>query len=100
MKLRVYSIYDEKAQAYLEPVYFNHVGEVVRMFTSVVNNPKSNISLYPEDYTLYQLGEYDNVAGVFNNLKAPLFVARATDLKKVDNQMEMPLEDKRKERVQ
>lgn len=82
MKQKVYSLFDKKANAYLTPVYFSNAAEANRMLQTVVQTSDNNISRYPEDFVLYQLGEYDNSSGRFTSLDTPLFVSNATSYKK------------------
>lgn len=79
MKQKVYSIFDEKAKAYARPFYFNHHGEALRAFESVVTGKESDISKFPGDYKLYHLGEFDNLSGKFVSLREPVFLANASD---------------------
>lgn len=84
MKQKVYSLFDKKANAYLTPVYFNEVGEASRMLATVVQTADNNISRYPEDFSLYQLGTFDQESGKLESLKQPLFVANAVEYKQTD----------------
>ena len=73
----VLSVYDAKAEAYLQPFYMKTKGEAIRAFMSVVNDGQSSFSKYPEDYTLFILGEWDEDKGVISqkNVKEPLGTA-------------------------
>lgn len=63
MKRPVLAIYDSKAELYGEPIVAVAVGQVVREFSDRVSDGKSDYSRHPEDYTLFQIGEYDDVEG-------------------------------------
>ncbi len=60
MKLNIFTIYDNKAKAFLPPFYARTKGEAIRSFQSTVNDPTSNMNKYPGDFALFQLGEFDD----------------------------------------
>lgn len=60
MILKIFTIHDAKSEAYLTPIYFRTKGEAIRAFTATVNDETSNFSKNPEDFTLFELGEYDD----------------------------------------
>lgn len=58
MQLEIYSIFDMKAKAYLQP-FFMHNGEMAqREFTNVINDPSTRFGRNPEDYQLFHLGSF------------------------------------------
>jgi hypothetical protein len=69
----VFASYDRAAQCYMQPFFAPHAGVAVRGFTDAIKSPKrdSDISLHPDDFDLYELGEFDNVDGIFALHKAP-----------------------------
>lgn len=72
MVRNVFAIFDEKAGAFLQPIFLNTVGMAIRAVTDAVNNPESEFSSHSGDYTLFHLAEYDDNTGEFNNVKKPL----------------------------
>jgi len=72
MKLVVFSIYDSKSHIYEKPFYMNHRMEALRAFESTVNDPNTSINKWPEDFTLFELGTYENITGTFELLPTPL----------------------------
>lgn len=68
---KVYCVYDSKAELFHKPVFLKTHGEAMRMWIDVVNDPSSPISKHAEDYTLFELGEFDDEKGFFNNLQTP-----------------------------
>lgn len=83
MKLKVFSIFDEKAQVYSNPFFMPHVGQASRSFGDLVSDTSTQVCKHPEDFKLYQLAEYDDVSGHFDSLKVPLFICNASDFKEV-----------------
>ncbi len=60
MIIKVFTVYDSKAEAYLQPFYSQSKGSAIRSFQEAVNDPKSNIGKYPADFTLFELGSFDD----------------------------------------
>lgn len=81
MVLKVYSVYDEKAQAYHTPYFFPNDGIAQRGFSDVAMDQKTEICRHKEDYSLYLIGEYDNTSAVLTPIIPPVLKARASDYK-------------------
>ena len=67
----VTAIYDSKCEAYSAPSLFKTRGEAMRAWIEAVKDEKSPMFKHPEDYTMFEIGTYDEEKGVFNNSKAP-----------------------------
>jgi len=61
MKKIIFSVYDEKAEAFLQPFFLDTKGLAIRAIVDCMNDPKHNFSMHSSDYTLFQLGEFDQV---------------------------------------
>lgn len=81
-KLLVYSVYDSKVQLFAQPFFMRTKGEALRGWIDVANDPKTNICKYPEDYSLFELGEYEEESGSFKNHQAPVNMGMAAQYKK------------------
>lgn len=66
----VFAVHDAKAEAYLPPFLMPKVGQATRVFADCVNSPDHQFSANPEDYTLFQLGDFDVEKGEFLLLRA------------------------------
>lgn len=60
MELKIFAVRDEKAQAFMDPFVVPHVGQATRSFQDASSNDRSPINKHPEDYTLFQIGTFDN----------------------------------------
>lgn len=81
MKVSVYSFFDSAASAFMKPFYVHGDGEAVRIFQSAINaDDKNNMSLYPQQFTLFKLGEFDDKNASFKLLDAPLSIALGVEL--------------------
>jgi len=65
MITKVVAIFDKKTKCFTPPYHSKTKGEALRSFMEIVKNPQTLINKYPEDYTLYLLGEFDDNLGQF-----------------------------------
>lgn len=82
MKLKAYSIRDTKGEIFHAPFYQPTYGLAERHFESAVNDPRSTINQFPEDFDLYYVGEYDDQTGKFETPPTPEHQIKAVQLKK------------------
>jgi lipoprotein signal peptidase len=66
MIVKIFSIYDSKAEAYNSPFYMQTQSLAIRAFTDEANNVDSQIGKHPADFTLFYMGEYDDHTASFN----------------------------------
>lgn len=57
--LEVFTVFDEKAKAFLAPFTARSAPEAVRMFTDTAMDPVSMIAKHPSDFTLFRIGSFD-----------------------------------------
>jgi len=76
MEWKVVAVQDAKAGIFKKPSYGVHLGEILRDWEMVVNDPQNIMNKFPEDFALYQLGVYDDVEGTFTLNKMQLSTAR------------------------
>lgn len=67
MKLKIFSVYDSKAQAFLPPFFLPNEEMAKRTFADCVNSPSHQFGINPADYTLFALGEFDDNAGTMES---------------------------------
>lgn len=65
MKIYAYSVFDEKAAAYLQPFFAPTRGLAIRSFADAVNDPAHAFHKHLADYTLFEVGEFDQNLGTF-----------------------------------
>lgn len=58
MKQKLYTVFDEKAEAFLPPFFVPTDGIAKRAFSDCVNSPDHQFGKHPQDYTLYFLGDF------------------------------------------
>lgn len=74
------SIRDSKAEAWLTPMFFQSNAQALRSFSDAANDKNLPIGLHPEDYTLFQLGTWDERKGEMERLEAPKAIALGSNL--------------------
>ncbi len=60
MKHQMFVIYDSKANAYMQPWFLTQTAMAQRAFMDCVNDKKHNFGMHPEDYTLFNIGTFDD----------------------------------------
>lgn len=63
--MKIFVVFDSKSEGYGIPFFQRTTGEALRGFTEAVNDPQkqSAVAKYPQDFTLFELGEYDELLG-------------------------------------
>lgn len=79
--MKLYTIYDSKAQAFIPPFLMPTDAEALRAFDDVVNDPSTMFNKHPEDYTLFCTGSFDSQTGILSPNPSPVSIATAISLK-------------------
>lgn len=89
MITKIYTVYDTKSEAYLQPFFMQANGAAIRAFSDMANDTKHQFGAHPEDYTLFHLGAYDDNTGAFDILPTPVALGKAIEF--VKQQPQLPL---------
>lgn len=82
MIYKVISLLDRGAKAFQKPVCVPGIGVATRELGTQVNSQDGgNLYLYPDDFDLYELGEFDDEFGSFKLLQQPKLVMCLSELK-------------------
>ena len=65
----MFTIYDEKAKAYLPPFFLPSEGMATRTFGDCLNSNDHQFSKHPSDYTLFRLGTFDDNGAIMEYCK-------------------------------
>ena len=65
MILKMFCIFDNKADCYLTPFFFPHTGQAVRAFKDLVADKNSTVGRHPDDYKLVHVGNWDDSVAEF-----------------------------------
>lgn len=80
MKLLLFSIFDKKADAFTQPMFFRSKGEAIRSFMDAVGTAETPFCKHPEDYSFCHVGDFDDSTGAVTGMNAgPVFVMQALE---------------------
>lgn len=81
---KVCVVFDSKVEAYGTPMFFRSTGEALRSFTDEANKAPSEsaVASHPEDYTMFEIGTWDDRLGVVQLYEARKSLANAIDLRR------------------
>lgn len=91
LKLRLYSIYDSKAEQFSPPQVYHNDMLALRAFEGIVNDDKMLIKKYPEDFSIYYVGNLSDSDGCYyvencDESRVPILIGRAIEyVQPVDN---------------
>lgn len=61
--MKVFSIHDTKAEAFMQPFYAQNVAMAGRMIDQASSDPNSALGKYPTEFQLYIVAEWDEKRG-------------------------------------
>ena len=70
--MKVLAVYDSKVEEFLPPFLARTVAEGIRNFQTATNTETHPFNEHPEDYTLFEVGEWDAQSGTFMNAQTPV----------------------------
>lgn len=79
--MKIYSVYDSKAECYLTPFFAPTAGVALRMFTQAAQDENHEFHKHAEDYTLFEIGEFDQDSAAILPLQAIKSLGNAIEYK-------------------
>lgn len=86
----IYSVYDAKIKAHVQPFFARSAGEAQRMLLAAARDPQTTLAQYPKDFTLFEHGEFDDGSGLITPHKVPLPLGSVEELIQADNRRNFP----------
>lgn len=80
MKINAYVIFDAPAQIYNKPFYFLNDQIAERAMGDLINDASTDIANHPADFTLWNIGTYDDTTAQFESNDKPKLICRAHEL--------------------
>lgn len=80
MKFKIYSVFDSVAKAYLPPFVVSVEAQAVRACYDAVCDKGHAFGKHPGDYSLFDLGVFDDATGVIESLTVPVLVVSFVNL--------------------
>lgn len=65
MQTIMFSTYDSKAKTFSAPFTMLTIGMAIRGFEEAAKNPETMLNRYPNDFSLYEIGTYDDSNATF-----------------------------------
>lgn len=78
MNVQIFAVFDSKAQTFGQPFFCINENIALRSWREAVNDPATQFCKYPEDFSLFQLGEFNDQDASFKLLQAPLNLGLAS----------------------
>lgn len=85
MSLKVFSIYDSKADAYNQPFYQKTTGMAIRALEDELHNENSQLNKHSSDFTLFEIGVWDESKGVLEMYSTKKNLGVITEFKRQNN---------------
>jgi hypothetical protein len=79
-KVKVFAVFDSKADAYLQPFFMSTLGQAIRSFTDAAASTDHQFGKHAADYTLFHLGDFDDATGKFTDLLTPVSLGSALEV--------------------
>lgn len=76
----IFAVFDSKAEKYLQPFYSPTAAAAVRAVTAAVADPTHEFHRFAEDYTLFEVGHWNEDEGLLSG-QAPRSVVGCWTLK-------------------
>lgn len=61
--MKIFTVYDFKVRHFLPPQFYRNAGEALRAFQLSCENQESQFNKFPKDFTLYEIGEWNDETG-------------------------------------
>jgi hypothetical protein len=68
---QVFTVYDSKSSAYLQPFFMQSEPSALRAITDLVDEAGHQFNRHPEDYTLFHLGSFNDELSKFTLHESP-----------------------------
>lgn len=79
--MKVFAVRDGALSEFMNPFFCPSAGVALRAFSDECNNDTSPFHVHPEDYELFELGEFVTESGVFLTHE-PRSICRAVSFKR------------------
>jgi len=70
--LKIFTVYDSKTEAFIQPFYAQATGAAIRSFETAANKEGHDFQQHGGDYTLFELGQFDQATGKISTLEVPI----------------------------
>lgn len=85
MILKIFTVYDSKVEAYAQPFLMQSKGAALRAFSDTANDKSTQYNKHPGDFTLFEIGEYDDSNAKLKNYEVKVNLGQANEFIKGDS---------------
>lgn len=89
--LKCFSVFDKAVGAFGRPFYTASRGEAMRVFMDAVNEDKSPFNKHPEDFLLFDVGEFEEGTGIFSSREPEKVISALECIRKEPGTSIVPL---------
>lgn len=87
MKMMIFSVFDSKATAYLQPFFSPTIGSAERSFEDAARDSGHQFCKHAADYTLFKIGEFNELSGEISGLDVFVKIVNAVKFKGVKDEV-------------
>lgn len=77
----IFTVFDDKVNAFLEPFFAKNKNHAMRNFEDAINMENHPFHRHPNDYILYQIGKFDDETGTITTHKVPKSVVTGSEVR-------------------
>ncbi len=78
MLFKIFSVFDSKAEAFLQPFFSVNRAVALRSFAQACQDSQSDFHRFAGDYTLFEIGEWSAADGILVQYEAKLNLGLAS----------------------
>lgn len=78
---KIFSIFDEKAEAFHQPFFSTNGLTAMRAIQSAINDQQHNYCKFAADYTMFEIGAYDDSNGAIEGIEIHVNLGNLLTLK-------------------
>lgn len=77
--MKMLTVLDTKGGYYKTPFFTKTTGDALRAFETIAKDPNHEIGKFPSDFTLMELGSWDDLKAKMSILENPIILANASE---------------------
>lgn len=85
MKLKMFTVFDTKVGAYMQPFYARSTNDAIRSFTQAANDSSHQFGKWAEDFCLFEIGAFDDQTCGFELKDTPVSLGKAIEFIRRDS---------------
>lgn len=79
MRHKAFAVRDSKLGVFRPPFWTPHTGQALRSLQEAVNDHNTEVAKYPDDFQLFEVGEFDDETGLLYPHESPRQIATAAE---------------------